>query len=84
MKDDICRLMHEFWENAKLAKGCNPSFVTLIPKVEAPRGLGDYRPISLIGCLYKIIAKTLAARIKEVIGPVIEENQFAFVGEGIC
>lgn len=40
----------------------------------------DYRPISLIGCLYKIIAKSLANRISKVLDEVISENQTAFVG----
>lgn len=52
--------------------------MTLVPKVEAPSGLGDYKFIYLIGCLYKIIARTLAVRIKEVIRSVIEGNQFFF------
>nr|GEV43321.1 hypothetical protein [Tanacetum cinerariifolium] len=47
--------------------------------VTDPLGLGDYRPISLIGSLYKIIAKLLAERIKRVIGKVIGEVQNAFI-----
>ncbi|GJW86473.1 hypothetical protein Tco_0161813, partial [Tanacetum coccineum] len=39
-------------------------------------------PISLIGCLYKIIAKILAMRLKSVISLVISEVQTAYV-EGI-
>ena len=39
----------------------------------------DFRPISLIGGVYKIIAKVLANRLKEVIGDVISESQNAFV-----
>ncbi|GJY67390.1 RNA-directed DNA polymerase, eukaryota [Tanacetum coccineum] len=33
--------------------GCNSSFVALIPKVLDPKVVSDYRPISLIGSLYK-------------------------------
>ena len=39
----------------------------------------DFRPISLIGGVYKTIAKVLANRLKEVIGDVISESQNAFV-----
>ena len=39
----------------------------------------DFRPISLIGGVYKIIAKVLANRLKEVIGDVISKSQNAFV-----
>ncbi|GKA60292.1 reverse transcriptase domain, reverse transcriptase zinc-binding domain protein, partial [Tanacetum coccineum] len=42
-------------------------------------GLGDYRPISLIGCYYKVISKMLAERVKHVVGNVVAEEQNAFI-----
>ncbi|GKC22092.1 cysteine-rich receptor-like protein kinase [Tanacetum coccineum] len=66
----------EVWEaKGEFSKGCNASFVTLVPKVDDPLGLGDYRPISLIGSYYKIISKLLAERVKKVIGNVIGEKK---------
>nr|GEZ13413.1 cysteine-rich receptor-like protein kinase [Tanacetum cinerariifolium] len=41
----------------------------------------DFRPISLIGSLYKIIAKILANRLVTVLGDVINEIQSAFVAD---
>ncbi|RVW15620.1 hypothetical protein CK203_077767 [Vitis vinifera] len=41
--------------------------------------LGDYRPISLLGGLYKLLAKVLANRLKKVIGKVISPDQNAFI-----
>nr|KYP72270.1 Transposon TX1 uncharacterized [Cajanus cajan] len=38
----------------------------------------EYRPISLIGCMYKVLAKVLANRMKKVIGKVIYESQSSF------
>lgn len=43
-----------------------------------PIGLGDFRPISLIGSYYKIIAKLLAERLKKVVGKLVGEVQNAF------
>ena len=80
LKDDIWRVLNEFYENGRLSKGVNSSFIALIPKVESPLGLNDFRPISLVGCIYKIIAKVLAARLRNVMHYLIEENQSAFVG----
>nr|GEX95635.1 RNA-directed DNA polymerase, eukaryota [Tanacetum cinerariifolium] len=39
----------------------------------------DFRPISLIGSVYKIIAKTLANRLVVVLGDIVNEVQSAFV-----
>ncbi|RVW58237.1 LINE-1 reverse transcriptase-like [Vitis vinifera] len=41
--------------------------------------LGDFRPISLVGSLYKWLAKVLANRLKKVVGKVISKAQGAFV-----
>ena len=73
-----------FWDRKEISRGCNSSFVTLLPKVADPIGLSEYRPISLISCYYKIIAKILAERIKLVIGKLVSEGgQNAFIG-GRC
>jgi hypothetical protein len=73
------RFTSEFHRNGKLAKGLNSTFIALIPKVESPQRLNEFRPISLVGSLYKIVAKLLANRLRLVIGSVISEAQTAFV-----
>ena len=54
------------------------------PKVENPLQLSEFRPISLVGCLYKIISKALSLRLKKVISKVIDVKQSAFLeGRGL-
>lgn len=48
-KADIMRFMREFNFNGVISRGYNPSFITLIAKVENPQSLGEFRPISLVG-----------------------------------
>ncbi|RVW50582.1 E3 ubiquitin-protein ligase HOS1 [Vitis vinifera] len=42
-------------------------------------GLKDFRPISLVESLYKLLAKVLANRLKKVVGKVISSSHNAFV-----
>ncbi|GKC33644.1 putative RNA-directed DNA polymerase, eukaryota, reverse transcriptase zinc-binding domain protein [Tanacetum coccineum] len=72
--------MEEHFETSgNIANGCNPSFVVLIPKKGNPLGFSDYRPISLIGCVYKVISKLLASRLAKVIDTIIGPNQSSFI-----
>ena len=71
--------MVEFHRNGKLSKGINSTFIALILKVNSPQRLNDFRPISLVGSLHKILAKVLANRLRSVIGSVVSESQSAFV-----
>ncbi|PNY14688.1 cysteine-rich receptor-like protein kinase, partial [Trifolium pratense] len=79
MQGDIMRFISEFQRNGRLTKGLNATFIALIPKVDSPQRSNDFRPISLVGSLYKILAKMLANRLRLVIGSVISASQTAFV-----
>jgi len=79
LKDDVMRFVSEFHRNGKLAKSINSTFIVLIPKVDNPQRLNDFRPISLVGSMYKIIAKLLANKLRLVISSVVSETQSAFV-----
>ena len=41
--------------------------------------LKDIRPISLVGRLYKLLAKVLANKLKRVVGNLVSDFQHAFV-----
>ena len=79
LKPDILCFLDEFYVHGVFSRGCNASFIALIPKVADPRFLNDYRPISLIGCMYKIVAKLLANRMKKVMAFIVDETQSAFI-----
>ena len=78
-KPDVLRFLDEFHANDVFPRGCNASFLALIPKVSDPQILNDYWPISLIGCMYKIVAKLLTKRLKVVMPFIINEAQSAFI-----
>lgn len=57
----------------------NHTYIALIAKLNTPKKVSDYKPISLCNVAYKIIANVLVNRMKGVLLVVISENQFAFV-----
>ena len=79
LEGDIGDVVEEFYSMATFPKGCNPSFIALIPKIQDPRLVSDYRLISLIWCQYKIIGKLLANRLSRVIDHVVSKEQSAFI-----
>lgn len=77
MKDDIMKFMQEFHDNGVLGNGINGSFVTLVPKIDSPESITDFRPISLISSVYKVVAKVLANRMKLVLPKIIDRVQIS-------
>ena len=70
-KEEILDMFKEFHEHNSFVKSLNNTFMVLIPKKSGAEDLGDFRPISLLRRLYKLLAKVLANRLKKVIGKVV-------------
>nr|GEZ64769.1 RNA-directed DNA polymerase, eukaryota, reverse transcriptase zinc-binding domain protein [Tanacetum cinerariifolium] len=66
-------------EVGSFPKGGNASFIALIHKMQEARVVKDFRPICLIGSMYKIIAKILVNRLVGVLGGLIHEVKSAFI-----
>ena len=57
----------------------NSANVILLPKKEGAEGITDYRPISLIHTIAKIIAKVLALRLAPLMNNLVSHAQSAFI-----
>ncbi|KAK3193352.1 hypothetical protein Dsin_024662 [Dipteronia sinensis] len=73
------RFIKEFHKDGAIVKDLNHTFLALISKTLNLVSMGDFKPISLIGAMYKILTKVLANRIKKVMHFIIGEFQMAFV-----
>ena len=79
VKVELMGFFRDFHERGRFVKSLNATFLVLVPKKGGAEDLKDFRPISLVGSLYKLLAKVLPNRIKKVMGKVISEFQNAFV-----
>lgn len=79
LKHDFFSCVKHFESSGRIANGCNSSSIVLIPKKSDPLELRDYRPISLIGCIYKVIAKILSICLEKIISKIVSPNQSAFI-----
>jgi hypothetical protein len=71
LRHDIRIFFDQFYGNECIPQCLMAYFLTLVPKVKSPQCIGDFRPISLLGCIYKLLAKVLAARLALVMDPLI-------------
>ena len=79
VKEEVMGFLKEFHEHGRFVKSLNSTFLVLIPKKAGAKDLRDFRPISLVGGLYKLLAKVLVNRLKKVVGNVVSSAQNAFV-----
>ena len=63
---EFSNCVRQFFEEGKLPKALNTTWVTLIPKKKSAVDIADFRPISMVGSIYKVIAKVLSKRLKKV------------------
>lgn len=64
-----------------MVQSMNYTFIALIPKVKSPTLVSEYKPISMCNVIYKIIAKTLANKVKGVLPAIISQQQSALIPE---
>ncbi|WMV54957.1 hypothetical protein MTR67_048342 [Solanum verrucosum] len=75
LKENLMQPIQNFHQNEMFEKSFNATFIALIPKKYGAEERKDFRPIRLIGGVYKIIAKLLTERMKTVMGELIDEHQ---------
>jgi hypothetical protein len=80
IESDVMGFFDEVYHYCKFERSLNASFIALIPKKLNASNIRDFRPISLIGSVYKLLSKVLANRLRGVLDNLISESQNAFVG----
>lgn len=79
VKNDFYLLCEAFYAEDVCLRSINGSFITLIPKVDTPIRINDYRRISLLNSSIKIVTKLLANRLQPLITKLVHQNQYGFI-----
>ena len=79
LNSDVMTVLNYFHGLCSFEKSLNATFVSLIPKKTDALEVKDFKPISLVGSTYKILAKLLANWLKVVLPKIISASQNAFV-----
>ncbi|KAL0444985.1 UNVERIFIED_CONTAM: hypothetical protein Slati_2221200 [Sesamum latifolium] len=80
--NDICAAVTEFFVSGRLLKQLNATLLVLIPKVQLPVRVSEFRPIACCNVVYKAISKILVRRMQRVLHMLIDYSQNAFVPDG--
>lgn len=76
---EVCRAVLDFLNHECFDDSINATNIVLISKKKNPIRITEYRPISLCNVIYKLIAKVLANRLKQVLVHIISPTQSAFI-----
>lgn len=69
-----------FWsQDARSLNHLNDAYMILLKKKDDPTEIRDYRPISLIHSIGKLITKCMAQRLAGVLRQLVRRNQTAFI-----
>lgn len=80
VRPDVVRAFRALWEmDFRSFHHLNEAVMVLLHKTQAPAGLKDYRPISLIHSVGKLFSKCLAMRLAPRMHELVRLNQSAFI-----
>lgn len=77
--DSVTRFVLIFSRTCVLSRETNDALMVLLPKVDKPEKIQQFRPISLSNVLFKIITKMMVMRLKSVISKLIGPTQASFI-----
>lgn len=76
---EVLAAIHEFFDSGQLLKQWNATTLVLIPKTSNACTISEFRPISCLNTLYKVISKLLTSRLQGLLSAVIGHSQSAFL-----
>lgn len=76
---DVICAVQDFFVNGVMLLELNCTNITLIPKIDNPSKVSQFRPISLCNVIYKLISKIMADHLRLVLPKLVSPYQLMFV-----
>lgn len=77
--DSIYQFVNQVWVTPSLISSINNTLIVMIPKIDKPEFVSQFRPIALCNVIYKIISKVIVNRIKPLLDGIISPYQSSFI-----
>ena len=78
IKNELIWATRDIIRTGKFLRRINITFLVLVPKVQSPKTLSDFRLISLCNTIYKVFLKVLVNKIKPFLDMVIGSPRKGF------
>ncbi|GLT63476.1 hypothetical protein SLA2020_360390 [Shorea laevis] len=79
LKDKLCTEIRNIFNSGVMPDSWSASLIALIPKINKPESISQYRPIGLCNVSYKVVTKIIVLRLKKLMGDLISPMQSSFI-----
>lgn len=79
LNDDLLQFFEDFHANRVALDGINSAFITLLPKMDTPLEMRDFRSISLVHGAPKLVSKVMTNRLQRRIPDLVHSLQSGFL-----
>ena len=79
IKEDLLRAFSKFHNNGIINQSTEATFIAFMPKKSRTNKISNFKPISLVISLYKIMTKVLLGHVQRVLHETMYISQGAFV-----
>ncbi|GKV40167.1 hypothetical protein SLEP1_g47835 [Rubroshorea leprosula] len=79
LKEKLCYEISNIFSSASMTSSWNSSLLALIPKVNKPESVSQFRPIGLCNISYKIVTKIIVLRLKPIMDSLVSPMQASFI-----
>ncbi|XP_074291861.1 uncharacterized protein LOC141618677 [Silene latifolia] len=77
--EEVTVAVKNAYQSETILKECNNTILTLIPKIDVPESVLQFRPIACCNTIYKCVAKVMCNRLSSILPDIISHSQSAFI-----